>query len=645
MKSASPTPQHTTVPATRSLVMGTAGHIDHGKTALVLALTGTDTDRLPEEKTRGITIDLGFAALRLNDAEGKSVDLSLVDVPGHHAFIHNMLAGAGGIEAVLLVVAADEGVKAQTSEHLAICALLGVRHGLIALTKCDAVSAERLQQARNEVRSLTRHTFLETTPMLAVSARTGDGISELKKALFQVALGVPEHSDDLVMRLPLDHAFSVPGFGTVATGTLLNGNVRSGQNIALQPGGRILRVRAVQVHQRSREEAHAPTRVALNLAGIEVGEIHRGDVVVPPNTLNPAAIVDVELRMLPGSPLLRHRTQVQMHAFTSNAVATVLLYETDSHPESATRLARLRLSKPMLLIPGDCFVLRSSENILGGGCVIDAAPLPRLRKATAREWLEQVRDLSPAQQVFARVQRHGTTGVTLAELMQETGLRSDPILAIIAPLVEQKRIVGIRPATDTANFERFLGAEALSSAVALLFEELMRRPSRSISRAELLSRTRLREWVFDLALERLPLTKPVRVAGTQITIATTTPAVSVETELLVRIEGLYRSAGLASPIVSEVASALQIDAKNLTRLLTLLLRTGKLVRMGSNNLLVHAEALAKIKADLTEHRGQTFDVGRFKNLTGLTRKHAIPLLEYLDSARVTLNRDGVRTVL
>ena len=640
MKPASETQQQKTALATRSLVMGTAGHIDHGKTALVLALTGTDTDRLPEEKKRGITIDLGFAALRLNDAEGRSVDISLVDVPGHHAFIHNMLAGAGGIEAVLLVVAADEGVKAQTVEHLAICSLLGVRHGLIALTKCDAVSAERIEQARNEVRNLTGQTFLETAPVLAVSARTGHGIGELKKALLEVTLRVPEHSDDIVARLPLDRAFSVPGFGTVATGTLLSGSVRSGENVELQPGGRVVRVRGVQVHQHSRDVAHAPSRAALNLAGVEVGEIHRGDVVVPQGTLSATTTVDVELQMLSGAPLLRHRTHVQTHAFTSDAIATVLLYEMDSPPEAATRLARLRLCKPVLLVPGDHFVLRSSKEILGGGRVIDAAPLPRLRKAATHQWLQQVRDAAPFQQIFARVQRRGTTGITLAELVQETGLRGDLILTITSGLIEQRRIAVI-----SADRDRFLEAEALAVAAELVYRELMRKASHSSSRAELLSRTRLREWVFDLALESLLLTKPVRVAGTQISIATAAPAANIETELLAKIEALYLSAGLASPIVSEVASALEIDTKNLTRLLTQLLRAGKLVRMGSDNLLVHVDALTKIKTDLTRHRGQTFDVGRFKNLTGLTRKHAIPLLEYLDGARVTLNRDGVRTVL
>jgi selenocysteine-specific elongation factor len=623
--------------------VGTAGHIDHGKTALVLALTGTDTDRLPEEKTRGITIDLGFAALHLNDAEGRSVDLSLVDVPGHHAFIHNMLAGAGGIEAVLLVVAADEGVKAQTAEHLAICSLLGVRYGLVALTKCDAVSAERIEQARSEVRNLTRHTFLETAPLLAVSAYTGEGISDLKKALLQIALGVPEHSNDLVTRLPLDRAFSLPGFGTIVTGTQISGSVRSGENVGIQPAGRIVRVRGVQVHQRSHGEAHAPTRVALNLAGVEVGEIHRGDVAVPPGTLYPTAIVDVELRVLPGAPPLRHRAQVQMHAFTSDTIATVLLYEIDSQSEGTTRLARLRLSKPMLLVPGDHFVLRSSRDILGGGRVIDAAPLPHQRKTLAHQWLQQVRNASSSQQIFARVQRRGTTGIMLAELVQETGLRGDPILTLTDDLIEQKRIVAIK--ADRAHVDRFLESEALSRVATLLFSELMRKSSRSSSRAELLSRTRLREWVFDLAVERLLRTKPVHIVGTQISIATGTSTANLETELLAKIEEVYRSAGLASPIVSEVASSLQIEPKNLTRLLTQLLRAGKLVRMGSDNLLVHADALAKIKADLTQHRGQTFDVGRFKNLTGLTRKHAIPLLEYLDGTRVTRNRDGIRTVL
>jgi selenocysteine-specific elongation factor len=642
MKRASQTPHQTKSLATRSLVMGTAGHIDHGKTALVLALTGTDTDRLPEEKTRGITIDLGFAALRLNDTQGRSVDLSLIDVPGHHAFIHNMLAGAGGIQAVLLVVAADEGVKAQTIEHLAVCGLLGVGHGLVALTKCDLVSSSRIEEVRDEIRSLTRHTFLETAPVHAVSAHTGEGIPGFKSALLQVALRVPLCSSDLVARLPLDRVFSVPGFGTVTTGTLLSGCIRSGEEVELQPGGRVVRVRGIQVHQFSQDEVYAPTRAALNLAGVEVAEIHRGDVAVSPHTLSSVTDVDVELRVLTGVSSLRHRGRVKMHAFTSDAIATVLLYETEAHGEGAARLARLRLSKPILIVPGDHFVLRSSGGILAGGRVVDAAPLPRLRKAIARKWLENVRNAGPAQQLFARIQRRGTAGITLSQLVHETGLRADAILKISTPLVEQKRIIGLH--ADHGHVDRFLETAALTIAAELIFKELTRKPSRAGPSAELLSRTRLCEWVFGLALDQLLRTQRVRAAGTRIAIATAPSATNGEADLLAKIEVLYRSAGLASPMVSEAALALHVDAKVLARLLTVLLRSGKLVRMGSDNLLVHADALAKIKGDLTGHRGEAFDVGRFKKLTGLTRKHAIPLLEYLDGARITLNKGGIRTV-
>jgi selenocysteine-specific elongation factor len=297
----------------------------------------------------------------------------------------------------------------------------------------------------------------------------------------------------------------------------------------------------------------------------------------------------------------------------------------------------------MVLLPGDRFVLRSSKEIFGGGRIIDAAPLPRLRKAMAHQWLQQVRDASPVQEVFARVQRRGRTGITLSDLVLEMGLKGDAILAITATLIEERRIVGI--GSDHRGANRFLEWASLTAAAELIFKELTRIPSRSNSRAEFLSRTRLPEWVFGLALDHLLQTRPIRVTGTQISIAPAAPAASAETELLAKIETLYRSAGLASPIVSEVASALQVDAKILTRLLTQLIRDGRLVRMGSDNLLVHADALAKIKAELTLHRGQTFDVGRFKDLTGLTRKHAIPLLEYLDGARVILNKNGVRTVL
>ncbi len=645
MKPAEETPRQKTAFAARSVVMGTAGHIDHGKTALVLALTGTDTDRLPEEKARGITIDLGFADLNLEDGEGRRVHLGLIDVPGHQAFIHNMLAGAGGIDCVMLVVAADEGVKAQTTEHLAICSLLGVRYGIIALTKQDAVSAERLEEARREVASFAEHTFLESAPLIPVSARTCEGLGDLKKALLELALSVPEHSKDCLLRLPLDRAFSIPGFGTVVTGTLHDGSLQVGDVVELQPGGRTVRVRGVQVHRCSQKEAHAPTRVALNLAGIEVAEVHRGDTIVQQGRLSPVSTVDVELTVLPGARPLRHRSRLGMHAFTSETLATVLLYGSDQEDESQSRLARLRLRKPMVLVPGDRFVLRqpSPSEIIGGGRVLDANPMKRWRKVAARQWLGQIREASIEQQILARVRRRGMEGISLAVLEQETGLRADAIRRVTTTLIAANQVIGAT--VDVAHVDRFLHQEAHAQAAELLLTELMRKESRSSSRAELLSKTRLQEWVFNLAIGKLVQTNRVHVAGTQISIDAGDSAAGKNTELLAKVEGLYQSAGLASPIVSEVGAALKIAPKELPPLITSLIRSGKLVRMGADNLLIHADALAKLRADLMKARGQTFDVGRFKSFTGLTRKHAIPLLEYLDRMRVTANRQGVRTVL
>ncbi len=645
MKPAAEIPRQETAVAVRSVVMGTAGHIDHGKTALVLALTGADTDRLPEEKARGITIDLGFADLNLEDGKGRRVHLGLIDVPGHQAFIHNMMAGAGGIDCVLLVVAADEGVMAQTAEHLAICSLLGVRYGIIALTKQDAVSAERLEQARREVRSFAERTFLESAPLIPVSALTGEGLDDLKKALLELALSIPEHSKDSLLRLPLDRAFSMPGFGTVVTGTLHDGSVQIGDVVELQPGGRSVRVRGVQVHRSSQKEAHAPTRVALNLAGIEVAEVRRGDTVVQQGTLSPVSTVDVELTLLPGAPPFRHRSRLGMHAFTSETLATVLLYGSGEEDESQSRLARLRLNKPMVLVPGDRLVLRrpSPSEIVGGGRVLDANPMKRWRKAAARQWLGQIREASIEQQFLARVRRRGIEGISLAVLEQETGFHADTIRRVTTTLIAANQVIGAK--VDHAQVERFLCPEASVKAAELVLKELMRKESRSSSRAELLSRTRLQEWVFNLAIGELLQSDRVHVAGTQISIDAGDSAPVKHTELLAKVEGLYRSAGLASPLVSEVASALQIAPKDLPPVITLLLRSGKLVRMGADNLLIHVDALAKLRADLIKQRGQTFDVGRFKSFTGLTRKHAIPLLEYLDRVRVTVNRQGVRTVL
>src|SRR6185312_9234343 len=412
--------------ATRSIIFGTAGHIDHGKTALVRALTGTDTDRLPEEKRRGITIDLGFASMRLPDGRGGELRLSFIDVPGHHAFVRNMLAGAGGIDCALLVIAADEGVKEQTREHLAICSLLGIERGLVVLTKKDAVDAARLERTREQASRFLEGTFLRDAPVLAVSARTGEELTELRKALFELAVSVPVRSDDFVPRLSPDRAFSMRGFGTVVTGTLRAGMMRAGSVLELQPEGRKVRVRGLQVHGESVEAAYAPCRAALNLTGVEAAEVRRGQMLAPAETLVATAVLDAEILLLPDTSALKHRARVRFHAFTADIGATVLLYEAEALGAGATAIARLKLDHPQALVPGDRFVLRmpSPAMTIGGGLVLDTACRRGVRKADALRWLRRLREADEKRRMELRVERHGTAGAGIADLVRETGLRA-----------------------------------------------------------------------------------------------------------------------------------------------------------------------------------------------------------------------------
>lgn len=623
--------------ATRSVVIGTAGHIDHGKTSLVYALTGTATDRLPEEKSRGITIDLGFAHLRLMDENGEAIDLSLIDVPGHHGFIRNMLAGTGGIDCVVLVIAADEGIKAQTQEHLQICSLLGISHGIIALTKKDAVSTERLREARGEVKQFVRHTFLEDAPIVSVSAVTRDGITELKAELARLALRVPRRSADRIARLPLDRAFSVKGFGTVVTGTLQAGAVREGDTLELKPENRAVRVRGIQLHGEAVSAVDAPNRVALNVADIEVNDARRGDVLVPPGTLQPTTTVDVDISMLPGAPALKHRSRVRVHAFTSETVATVLLYPSGSWDGEEKTLARLRLVKPLLLLPEDRFVIRqlSPALTIGGGRVLDADPLHKLRKSAAQQWLQEIRSANAREQVGFRVQRRGVDGISFVSLSAETGLTPATLREVVQPLLADGSIC------ENANY--LIAGASLQRAATLLLTEAGRAKGGALSRAELRTRTKLEEPVFGLAVRLL--IQQERLSANQGVLSVCASGPVDQDPRIAGIRQMYADAGLAPPLVSEVSDKLGIPLKQLQPMLTSLLRAKALVRMGSDNLLADAQALRKLVEQLRRHRGEVFDVARFKSLTGLTRKHAIPLLEYLDGSRVTRSDNGRRTVL
>jgi selenocysteine-specific elongation factor len=625
-------------------VIATAGHIDHGKTTLVRALTGIDTDRLPEEKRRGITIDLGFASMEMQIPEGTPLRLSFVDVPGHSLFVRNMLAGAGCVQAAMLVIAADEGIKPQTIEHLAICELLGITHGVIAVTKADAVSADHLDGVGQSIQAFIKGTFLnnDDAPIVPVSAKTGNGLDLLRTELIKLARRVELSSSDGLVRLPLDRSFVMKGFGTVVTGTLLSGTIHEGETLALEPGARTVRVRGLQTHGQAVSSAQAGSRVAVNLSGIDASEIHRGQTLVLPDTLSPVDTIDVEVALLPDAPPLKHRARVHFHAFTSEVMGTVSLYDYESAKPGSTRIVRINLAKPVILVPGDRFVLRQPAPVatIGGGHVLDAHPEPRQRKAEALAWLEQLRTASLPQQLVLRVRRRNTTGLHIDALARETGLTLDAV----------RRHIVLDPEIVVLTAGLFLSREAFRSAADLVVGLLQRASKHSqksvLKRSELRSQAGLDAPVLEFVLAALVRERKVQLEDESVALAgSSDPSSPAHDERLAAVSRAYEEAGLASPSVPELAQRFQVANTEMRRLIVLLQRQKTIVRLGSDDLFVHANALRNLSAQMMELRGKLIDVASFKQLTGLSRKYAIPLLEYLDRERITRKQGDQRLVL
>src|SRR6202162_2052990 len=420
----------------KNIIVGTAGHIDHGKTALVKALTGIDADRLEEEKRRGITIDIGFANLELPMANGETLRLGFVDVPGHERFGPTMLAGVGGIDLVLLVVAADESIMPQTREHFDICRLLSVRSGIAVLTKSDAVDAESLGVVRSEVEDFLRESFLGgPNPIVAVSSLTGVGMDDLKRELVRVASEVPARDARAIARLPIDRVFSMKGFGTVVTGTLVSGSIRKEDELELSPKGQQVRVRGVQVHGKSAEQAVAGQRTALNLAGASTEELSRGMMLARVSAFQATARVDVELSLLPSAKPLKDRARVHFHSYTSETIASVVLYGRKQVGPGESAFAQLRLSAATLLLPGDRFIIRQFSPVItsGGGVVIENAP-PKKVKNTGEhvQLLQTLGKEFQAGRLHARVLASGARGFGIAEAVARTGWLKQRIISAAA---------------------------------------------------------------------------------------------------------------------------------------------------------------------------------------------------------------------
>jgi selenocysteine-specific elongation factor len=632
----------------KNLILGTAGHIDHGKTSLVKALTGIDTDRLKEEKARGITIELGFAHLELPGG----FELGIVDVPGHERFVRSMVAGVGGMDLVMLVIAADEGVMPQTREHLDICQLLGVKKGLVALTKIDMVDTDWLGLVTEEVRDYLAGSFLEAAPIMPISSRTGVGLDRLKDELSRLAGEVEEKKGEGPFRLPVDRVFTITGFGTVVTGTLLSGEIAVGDEVEVLPAALPCRVRGIQTHGRKSDKGSAGQRVAVNIQGVEHTEIFRGDIVVPRGIYRPTRTIDACLNYLPAAPReLKHRATLRLHSATYEVPAKVILIDRDALLPGESAYVQLRLAKPVLLLPGDPFVLRtySPQATLAGGTVLDPAPPRRRRRSTeALELLQALESGEETEKIRLMVAASLLSGLSLEEIVNRTGMSVKRIESALAALlsageliqvVKEPRIFLSRQAFGTlktrlhAELEAYLKDNPMKEGMGK--EELKSRiPKRSDQRFFgpcLAALEKEGKAVAERDLVNLPGRKS-GVAAEQV-------------DLQAGVAATIRKGGMEPPTIKEYCEALSCTEKEALEHLNFLAREGKAVKVKSD-IFYAPEPFAAIREKLVAHLRKTGEITppEFRELTGLSRKFMIPLLEYFDSIKLTI-RAGDKRIL
>ncbi|HYM74732.1 MAG TPA: selenocysteine-specific translation elongation factor [Candidatus Dormibacteraeota bacterium] len=630
----------------KSMIVGTAGHIDHGKTALVKALTGIDADRLEEEKRRGITIDLGFAHMQLPGANGETLQLGFVDVPGHERFVRNMLAGVGGIDLVLLVIAADESIKPQTREHFDILQLLGVRRGITVLTKSDAVDPETLDVVRLEVEEFLRGTFLESpkAPIVAASSLTGAGLTDLKQAMAAAAAQVEARDSATLARLPIDRVFTMKGFGTVVTGTLISGTIRREDELEAFPTGRRVRVRGVQVHGKASDSAIAGQRTALNLVGATTEDLTRGMTLAPLATFTTSRRVDVRLNLLASAPRpLRDRARVHFHSNTMETVVHISPIGGKHISPGSEVFARLKLPEAALLVPGDRFIIRQFSPVvtIGGGIVLDAAPIPRM--PDHKSFLQILASGDTQEMLVARIARRGRDGISLARLVAETGrtrhsiektfssTASDRVRRIGDSYVHGPAIVGLEHSIVTA-VGAFQKNNPLAGGIA---REALREQMKAVAE------------VFTAVVDQLTRDRKIETSGELVRL----PGHGVvmkdeEADSTGKIEAAFATAGLKVPALHEVLAGLKLDKARAQKLVTLLLRDRVLVKI-SEELVFHHSALKELRRQMAARKVKSpkLDVATFKEITGVSRKYAIPLLEYLDRERVTRRVGDMREIL
>jgi selenocysteine-specific elongation factor len=631
---------------TKHVIVGTAGHIDHGKSSLVEALTGTHPDRLEEEKRRGITIDLGFAFLDLG-----GVEIGFVDVPGHEKFVRNMLAGAGGIDLVLFVIAADESIKPQTREHFDICRLLGIPRGLIAITKSDLVDSDVLGLVRLEIEEFVRGSFLEGAPIIPVSARTGDGMDEVRESLRHVSGEVAAKDFARHFRLPIDRSFAMKGFGTVVTGTLVSGFAKVEDEVELYPTRKRVRIRGLHTGGKAIQQAFAGQRTAVNLAGIDHAEISRGMVLAAPRIFEPTKRVDARIELLASARPLKNRSRVHFHQGTAETAAEVLLLSSGLLAPGESGLVQLRLEDEVLVLPGDRFILRqfSPVETIGGGNLIDPRPPRHRRDDPAIAPFLAILERGSHDEILAAVAEASPRGIGLHEILARTGWTETETRDVVHKLAATKhlRILGEEPLALASAQAVAKCAAAMRQAVEGFHQANALLPG--IPKQDLRGRAgNPRTELFQAALDDLLKQRVLTISGDLVQLAGREIALSPdEARAKELIAQEFERAGLTVPSFATVLEKLPVEPSRAQKILQILLREKVLIKV-ADDLVFHHSAVKRLRALLvtfSKERGNKLPVPAFKELTGVTRKYAIPLLEYLDREHVTRRVGDERVIL
>jgi selenocysteine-specific elongation factor len=631
----------------KHVILGTAGHIDHGKTALVKALTGVDTDRLKEEKERGITIELGFTFLDLPSG----IRLGIIDVPGHERFVRHMVAGVWGIDLVALIIAADEGVMPQTKEHLDICKLLKVKKGLIVLTKIDLVERELLELVREEVTDIAKDTFLKDAPILAVSSLTGEGIPQLISTLDHLSNEVKERSSDGLFRLPIDRIFVMKGFGTVVTGTIVSGKLSLGETVEILPSGLEGKVRNLQVYNQPVEEARAGERAAVNLQGIETSAIERGDVLVHPKTLTPTSLLDVYLEYLSIAPRpLKHRTQQRFHMGTSSTTASIFLLDREELAPGEAGFAQLRLEQSVVSFPQDRFVIRGSGAIqtLGGGVVLDTHPIKHRRYSPpVINDLILLKDGSIEQAINQYILRSGMAGISFGDLLNRVAVPPNEIQTILKKMIERGDILLVDPeklkVIEISQYQR------LREMILIQLREFHQRfPMRTgLAKEEVRTKlpVELDMKLFQILINGLIQSKEVVLERDKLKLHGHQISSADEKGLVKRVEEAVLRGKLQPPSPKELSEEWSEEQERVVAVFEHLAHEGVLVKIKSG-MYFHRIPFENLKGELIKFLKSHKEIttSQFKELTGASRKYVIPLIEYFDQMKLTL-RLGEKRIL